>query len=247
MNSGSDAGAEARSDSVSQVRNDAGAGARSDSVSQVRNDAGAGARSDSVSQVRNDAAPDGGRDGTTEAGRDIGAGGEGGAEAGGDGVVARDTASASRDSGTLPLDSGDASFAMPDLSRETAQASEAGANPDANDAAPATCPSPPNTPGGSDGTGGCWPFEGNTGVPAGVVLAKYTGPCTLKSSNAGPSVVIDQQDATKCDILAIYDVAVEIKNSIGVGCTGPGFMRGPPGLGCEARGRARHLGCRRQL
>jgi hypothetical protein len=103
---------------------------------------------------------------------------------------------------------------LPDLSRETAQASEAGANPDANDAAPATCPSPPNTPGGSDGTGGCWPFEGNTGVPAGVVLAKYTGPCTLKSSNAGPSVVIDQQDATKCGILAIYDVAVEIKNSI---------------------------------
>jgi hypothetical protein len=31
-----------------------------------------------------------------------------------------------------------------------------------------------------------------------------------------------------------------------VGCTGPGFMTGPRGQECEARGRARHPGCRRQ-
>lgn len=36
-----------------------------------------------------------------------------------------------------------------------------------------------NTPGGPDPWGGCWPGPGNTGVPAGVALAAYTGSCEI--------------------------------------------------------------------
>ena len=45
----------------------------------------------------------------------------------------------------------------------------------------------PNTPGGADPWGGCWPGPGNTGVPTGIKLTDYTGPCTISANN----IVID--------------------------------------------------------
>ena len=50
-----------------------------------------------------------------------------------------------------------------------------------------SCSGAPNTPGGPDPWGGCWPGPGNTGVPAGVSLSTYTGPCTISA----PNTVID--------------------------------------------------------
>lgn len=52
-----------------------------------------------------------------------------------------------------------------------------------------TCPNAKHTPGGPDGMGGCWPYEGNTGVPAGTSLSAYTGPCTITTANT----VIDKK------------------------------------------------------
>jgi hypothetical protein len=95
-----------------------------------------------------------------------------------------------------------------------AAAADAQTQPDASADAPTTdgkaCPNAANTPGGSDGTGGCWPYAGNTGVPQGTTLGKYAGPCTLTTG----TVLIDGKDATACGILAIKDAKVEIKNSI---------------------------------
>ena len=51
----------------------------------------------------------------------------------------------------------------------------------------AHCQGMHNTPGGSDPWGGCWPGPGNTGVPAGVALTPYQGPCEIRANN----VVID--------------------------------------------------------
>jgi hypothetical protein len=53
----------------------------------------------------------------------------------------------------------------------------------------ANCDGAPNTPGGPDPWGGCWPGPGNTGVPAGVSLTAYTGPCTISA----PNTVIDSK------------------------------------------------------
>ena len=50
-----------------------------------------------------------------------------------------------------------------------------------------TCSGAANTPGGPDPWGGCWPGPGNTGVPAGISLAAYNGPCTISV----PNTVID--------------------------------------------------------
>ncbi len=44
------------------------------------------------------------------------------------------------------------------------------------------CPNAVHTPGGSDGAGGCWPYEGNTGPASSVALTNYTGPCTITST-----------------------------------------------------------------
>lgn len=76
------------------------------------------------------------------------------------------------------------------------------------------CAGAADTPGGSDGQGGCWPGPGNTGVPVGITLARYEGPCTLTIENSPASVVIDGKDATGCGILAVRDVAVEIRDSV---------------------------------
>ena len=76
------------------------------------------------------------------------------------------------------------------------------------------CAGTMHTPGGSDGLGGCWPSAETTGVPVGVEITAYEGPCTLNSGNSGASVMIDGKDATACGILAIYDVDVTITRSI---------------------------------
>lgn len=47
----------------------------------------------------------------------------------------------------------------------------------------ATCTGSANTPGGSDGMGGCWPGSNNTGVPSGTALSAYTGSCTITTNN----------------------------------------------------------------
>src|SRR5262249_12933352 len=71
----------------------------------------------------------------------------------------------------------------------------------------AACPvAGKNVPGGADPWGGCWPGPGNTGVPAGMVLTPYTGPCII----AVPTV-IDSQLVT-CD-LSIQSTGVVIRNS----------------------------------
>lgn len=57
---------------------------------------------------------------------------------------------------------------------------------------PTPTPTPPTTagcsgaswtPGSADPWGGCWPGTDNTGVPTGVVLSNYTGPCTVTVAN----------------------------------------------------------------
>lgn len=57
------------------------------------------------------------------------------------------------------------------------------------------CPRPANTPGGSDGRGGCFPGPGTVGVPADVTLTPYTGPCTITVNNT----VIDSK-TINCDV-----------------------------------------------
>lgn len=64
------------------------------------------------------------------------------------------------------------------------------------------------TPGATDPWGGCWPGEGVTGVPAGVVLSEYTGPCTITT----PGTVIDASHIS-C-MLTIQASNVVIKRSI---------------------------------
>jgi hypothetical protein len=73
--------------------------------------------------------------------------------------------------------------------------------------APGSCVGGQHTPGGSDGMGGCWPGAHNTGVPTGVTLTNYTGPCTITANNT----VIDSK-TINCVIL-IQASNVTIKNS----------------------------------
>ena len=70
-----------------------------------------------------------------------------------------------------------------------------------------TCTGAPNTPGGPDHWGGCWPGADNTGVPAGTVLSEYTGPCTITADNT----VIDAKTIS-CD-LSIQAANVTITRS----------------------------------
>lgn len=68
---------------------------------------------------------------------------------------------------------------------------------DASTPPPGSCVGQPNTPGGPDPWGGCWPGPQNTGYPKGlpgdrrtpVVLTPYTGPTTIRSCG----VVIDSK------------------------------------------------------
>ena len=66
---------------------------------------------------------------------------------------------------------------------------------------PATgnCTTTANIPGGRDPWGGCWPGPSNTGVPSGVTLSAYTGPCRITT----PNYVIDRRVVNcKLDIVA---------------------------------------------
>jgi hypothetical protein len=56
------------------------------------------------------------------------------------------------------------------------------------------CSGAPNTPGGSDPWGGCWPGPGNTGPSSASGLSAYSGPCTITKS-----VVIDDK-AVNCEL-----------------------------------------------
>jgi len=73
---------------------------------------------------------------------------------------------------------------------------------------PVTCNAPPNTPGGSDGRGGCFPGPDNTGVPPGTTLTNYTGSCTISTANT----IIDSK-IVNCD-LTINASGVTIRKSI---------------------------------
>ncbi len=65
-----------------------------------------------------------------------------------------------------------------------------------------------HVPDGPDGMGGCWPGASNTGVPSGVTLTNYTGPCTITTANT----VIDAKNIT-CDGLEIRANNVTISRS----------------------------------
>lgn len=67
---------------------------------------------------------------------------------------------------------------------------------------PGSCPSAQHTPGGNDGFGGCWPYEGNTGVPTGTTLSNYTGPCTILSPT-----VIDSKNIN-CDFTVVSSLTI---------------------------------------
>lgn len=58
----------------------------------------------------------------------------------------------------------------------------------------AGCAAAPNTPGGADGTGGCFPGPGNTGIPAGTALTVVSGNMTISTANT----VIDGKDIRGC-------------------------------------------------
>ena len=70
-----------------------------------------------------------------------------------------------------------------------------------------TCPNAQHMPGGPDGMGGCWPYEGNTGVPSGTTLTAYTGSCTITTANT----VIDSK-LVNCG-LNIRAANVVVRNS----------------------------------
>lgn len=77
---------------------------------------------------------------------------------------------------------------------------------DSGNAGGAACVGEPNTPGGPDPWGGCWPGPQNTGYPKGlpgdrrapVTLTPYTGPTTIKSCG----VVIDAKTVNETLVIA---------------------------------------------
>jgi hypothetical protein len=71
----------------------------------------------------------------------------------------------------------------------------------------AACSGAPNTLGGPDPWGGCWPGPNNTGVPAGTTLTAYTGPTTITVDGS----VIDSKLVTGCIVIEANNVT--IKNS----------------------------------
>lgn len=66
-----------------------------------------------------------------------------------------------------------------------------------------SCTNAIHTPGGPDGTGGCWPGLQNTGVPDGTTLTAYTGSCVIQTNT-----VIDKKDVNqKCTELIVRNGA----------------------------------------
>lgn len=84
--------------------------------------------------------------------------------------------------------------------------------PTASTAPRAACAAAPNTPGGADPWGGCWPGSGNTGVPAGTSLTKYTGSCDIRRDD----VVIDGK-IVDCGGMLVYGANLVIRRSKLVG------------------------------
>jgi hypothetical protein len=116
----------------------------------------------------------------------------------GDSRIATPSASAST---VLPADHG--------VRRHPARDTPA-PTPKAPSAATSTtrCDGAPDTPGGRDPWGGCWPGPSNTGVPAGIALMSYTGPCEIRANN----VVIDGR-TVNCAI-DLLGSNLTIKNSM---------------------------------
>lgn len=72
----------------------------------------------------------------------------------------------------------------------------------------ANCPNPAHTPGGSDGAGGCWPYAGNTGVPAGTTLTAYAGPCSIFSNT------VIENKTVNCSLQMYGSSTLTIRNSV---------------------------------
>jgi hypothetical protein len=81
--------------------------------------------------------------------------------------------------------------------------------------APGPCPGSPDQPDGEDPWGGCWPGPETTGVPNGVTLTNYGGPCTINDYNSVSPVTISNVDATStCPMISVQDnIDVNITNS----------------------------------
>ena len=73
---------------------------------------------------------------------------------------------------------------------------------------PSSCNGAPNTPGGPDAFGGCFPGPSNTGVPAATKLTTYNGNCDIRMDN----VVLDSV-TINCSLL-IYAKNLTIRNSV---------------------------------
>lgn len=73
---------------------------------------------------------------------------------------------------------------------------------------PSSCNGAPNTPGGPDAFGGCFPGPSNTGVPAATKLTTYNGTCDIRTDN----VVLDSV-TINCSLL-IYAKNLTIRNSV---------------------------------
>jgi hypothetical protein len=69
--------------------------------------------------------------------------------------------------------------------------------------------STPHVPGGPNGFGGCWPSPDTVGVPAGVTLTAYTGPCTITA----PNTVISEK-TVNCDPVEVRTTGVRIERSL---------------------------------
>lgn len=67
--------------------------------------------------------------------------------------------------------------------------------------------------GGPDPWGGCFPGPGNTGIPAGVQLTDYTGPCDITSDGT----TVEAKLISNCYTLSIHANDVTITNSKFVG------------------------------
>lgn len=77
-----------------------------------------------------------------------------------------------------------------------------------------SCPGAPNTPDGEDPWGGCWPGPTTTGVPSGVTVSNYGGPCTINNWNSSSPVILNAIDARSCPSILIQDALnVTITNS----------------------------------
>lgn len=101
----------------------------------------------------------------------------------------------------------------PLASNPTSPPASQSANPNTNGSSSTTtspttaCSGSAWSPGSTDPWGGCWPGPDNTGVPSGVVLSSYTGPCAITADNT----VIDAK-TVNC-VLSVRAANVQITRS----------------------------------